>query len=146
MKSNEKCSAEFYENTKLLNASLQAGRTASKLLGVEAEDLFSCITKPKVKVGAEFVAKGVNAEQCYISVRAIAKALYERVFKWLATKCNVILENGLEPAFFIGVLDISGFEIFDVSDSHSSLALWPPGITHNNTRKITTMAVYGIAS
>lgn len=97
-----------------MNNSFQAGRVAGKLLGVEGEDLFNSILKPKVKVGAEFVVKPATVEQCMITTRTMAKAIYERLFKWLATKCSSLLENGNEPAFFIGALDISGFENFDV--------------------------------
>jgi myosin heavy subunit len=41
--------------------------------------------------------------------------MFDRVFKWLVRKCNVTLETGLKRVHFIGVLDIAGFEIFDVS-------------------------------
>lgn len=97
------------------NRYLQAGRTVSKLLGVEADDLYKCFLKPKVKVGEEFVEKNMTAEQCTQLVGSAAKTIYERVFKWLVTKCNTLLKTGLEPAYFIGVLDVPGFEIFDVS-------------------------------
>ena len=45
----------------------------------------------------------------------MAKALYARVFHWLVKKCNMTLDQkGLSRDSFIGVLDIAGFEIFDV--------------------------------
>ncbi|KAK4297847.1 hypothetical protein Pmani_029765 [Petrolisthes manimaculis] len=91
----------------------EVGETIGKLLGVDATDMYRNITKPKIKVGAEFVAKGMNVDQCYYGVGAMAKALFDRVFRWLVTKCNVTLETGLKRASFIGVLDIAGFEIFD---------------------------------
>ncbi|KAG7174233.1 Myosin heavy chain, muscle-like 8, partial [Homarus americanus] len=91
----------------------EVGETVAKLLGVDGADLYKCITKPKIKVGAEFVAKGMNVNQCSYSVGALAKGLFDRVFKFLVQKCNVTLETGLKRASFIGVLDIAGFEIFD---------------------------------
>jgi myosin protein heavy chain len=40
--------------------------------------------------------------------------LYARVFHWLVKKCNITLDQkGLSRDYFIGVLDIAGFEIFD---------------------------------
>lgn len=93
----------------------QAGRIISKLLGVEAGDLYQCFLKPKVKVGEEFVEKNMTAEQCTQWVGSAAKTIYERVFKWVVKKCNTILKTDLERANFIGVLDVPGFEIFDVS-------------------------------
>nr|XP_045582187.1 myosin heavy chain, muscle-like isoform X2 [Procambarus clarkii] len=91
----------------------EVGDKVAKLLGVEGEDLYRNITKPKIKVGAEFVSKGMNVDQCYYSVGALAKGLFDRVFKFLVQKCNVTLETGMKRAMFIGVLDIAGFEIFD---------------------------------
>lgn len=46
---------------------------------------------------------------------AVAKALYARMFHWLIQRCNATLDaKDLHRDFFIGVLDIAGFEIFDV--------------------------------
>lgn len=95
--------------------SQQKGEIVGKLMGVDGLDLYNCLCKPKIKVGAEFVTQGRNVEQVYYSVGAISKALFDRMFKWLVKKCNVTLETGLKRHSFIGVLDIAGFEIFDVS-------------------------------
>ena len=46
---------------------------------------------------------------------ALAKGMYDRLFKWLVKKVNVTLDTKQKRASFIGVLDIFGFEIFDVS-------------------------------
>lgn len=77
-------------------------------------DLYKCLCKPKIKVGSEFVTQGRNVEQVLYSVGALSKALFDRMFKWLVKKCNITLETGLKRHSFIGVLDIAGFEIFDV--------------------------------
>lgn len=46
---------------------------------------------------------------------AMAKGLYSRIFNWLVKKCNQTLDQkGISRDYFIGVLDIAGFEIFDV--------------------------------
>ncbi|XP_045127368.1 myosin heavy chain, muscle-like [Portunus trituberculatus] len=91
----------------------EAGEKVATLAGTDAADLYRCITKPKIKVGAEFVAKGMNVNQCNYSVGAMAKALFDRLFKWLVKKCNETLATGQKRAYFIGVLDIAGFEIFE---------------------------------
>lgn len=41
--------------------------------------------------------------------------MYDRMFKWLVVRINKTLDTKLPRQFFIGVLDIAGFEIFDVS-------------------------------
>ncbi|XP_018022395.1 myosin heavy chain, muscle isoform X3 [Hyalella azteca] len=91
----------------------EVGDIVGKLLGVDGADLYKNLTKPKIKVGNEFVTQGRNVQQVSYSVGAMAKAMFDRVFKWLVRKCNVTLETGLKRVHFIGVLDIAGFEIFD---------------------------------
>lgn len=93
----------------------QVGERLGTLLGVDSADLYKNITKPKIKVGNEFVAKGMNVNQCNYSIGALAKSLFDRVFRYLVVMCNKTLETGQKRATFIGVLDIAGFEIFEVS-------------------------------
>lgn len=50
------------------------------------------------------------------AVGALAKAIYARMFAWLIRRCNKTLDaQDRSRDYFIGVLDIAGFEIFDVS-------------------------------
>ena len=45
---------------------------------------------------------------------AIARALFEKLFRHLVDRCNETLVNPeMKRISFIGVLDIAGFEIFD---------------------------------
>lgn len=48
------------------------------------------------------------------SIGAMAKAMYDRLFKWLVKRVNETLDTKQKRQHFIGVLDIAGFEIFDV--------------------------------
>ncbi|XP_037787468.1 myosin heavy chain, muscle-like, partial [Penaeus monodon] len=91
----------------------EAGDILGEILGVDSAELYKNLCKPKIKVGAEFVTQGRNVNQVNYSVGALAKALYDRLFKWIVKKCNETLETGMKRAMFIGVLDIAGFEIFD---------------------------------
>merc|ERR1719427_1500442 len=83
------------------------------LFGVSSPELCKAITRPRVKVGNEFVNKGQNMEQCYNSTGALAKATYKNLFNWIVMKLNVTLETNLPRNYFVGVLDIAGFEIFE---------------------------------
>ena len=47
------------------------------------------------------------------SKAALAKAVFERLFNWLCVNINEALATTLPRNYFIGVLDIAGFEIFD---------------------------------
>jgi len=52
--------------------------------------------------------------QVYNSVSALAKSIYERMFLWMVIRINQMLDTKQQRNFYIGVLDIAGFEIFDV--------------------------------
>lgn len=93
----------------------EAGEKVAKLLGVDTQDLYKNLLKPRIKVGNEFVTQGRNKDQVYNSVGALCKGIFDRLFKWLVKKCNETLDTKQKRAHFIGVLDIAGFEIFDVS-------------------------------
>merc|ERR1719312_1021385 len=44
----------------------------------------------------------------------IARAIFDRIFKWLIIKCNdTLIDATLKKANFCAVLDIAGFEIFE---------------------------------
>merc|ERR1719219_365492 len=92
---------------------LDAGNNVAALFGVNGEDLYKNFLKPRIKVGNEFVTQGRNVTQCNANVGALAKGIYDRLFKYLVLKCNETLETGQKRVQFIGVLDIAGFEIFD---------------------------------
>uniref|UniRef100_A0A4W5KI49 Myosin motor domain-containing protein n=1 Tax=Hucho hucho TaxID=62062 RepID=A0A4W5KI49_9TELE len=47
------------------------------------------------------------------SVSALAKSIYERMFLWMVIRINEMLDTKNPRQFYIGVLDIAGFEIFD---------------------------------
>ncbi|EYC06558.1 hypothetical protein Y032_0075g958 [Ancylostoma ceylanicum] len=83
-------------------------------LGVNHEEFLKALTKPRVRVGTEWVNKGQNLEQVHWAVAGLGKAIYARMFKWLIGRCNKTLDaKQIERRYFIGVLDIAGFEIFD---------------------------------
>uniref|UniRef100_A0A671PGI9 Myosin-7-like n=1 Tax=Sinocyclocheilus anshuiensis TaxID=1608454 RepID=A0A671PGI9_9TELE len=88
---------------------------ASYLMGVSSADLIKGLLHPRVKVGNEYVVKGQNVEQVNYAVGALAKATYDRMFKWLVGRINRTLYTVLPRQFFIGVLDIAGFEIFELN-------------------------------
>jgi len=48
------------------------------------------------------------------SVAAMAKSIYDRLFGWLVTRVNKTLDTKAKRNYYIGVLDIAGFEIFVV--------------------------------
>ncbi|KAL7303611.1 hypothetical protein TKK_0003759 [Trichogramma kaykai] len=91
----------------------EEGERVAKLLGIDCQDMYKNLLKPRIKVGNEFVTQGRNKDQVSYSVGAMSKAMFDRIFKWLVKKCNETLDTKQKRQHFIGVLDIAGFEIFD---------------------------------
>merc|ERR1712013_833814 len=87
---------------------------AAAAFGVDAAAMVKAFRKPRIKVGTEWVTKGQNIEQATGATGGIARAIFDRVFKWLIEKCNdTLIDATLKKANFCAVLDIAGFEIFE---------------------------------
>ncbi|XP_020322306.1 myosin-7-like [Oncorhynchus kisutch] len=85
----------------------------SYLMGLNSADLIKGLCHPRVKVGNEWVTKGQTVQQVNYTVGALSKAVYEKMFMWMVVRINQSLETKQARQYFIGVLDIAGFEIFD---------------------------------
>ncbi|XP_066474353.1 myosin heavy chain, skeletal muscle, adult-like [Tiliqua scincoides] len=86
---------------------------AAYLTNLNSADLLKALCFPRVKVGNEYVTKGQTVQQVYNSVGALGKAVYEKMFFWMVLRINQQLDTKQPRQYFIGVLDIAGFEIFD---------------------------------
>ncbi|XP_025719693.2 LOW QUALITY PROTEIN: myosin-13 [Callorhinus ursinus] len=82
-------------------------------MGLNSAEMLKGLCCPRVKVGNEYVTKGQSVQQVTDSVGALAKAVYEKMFLWMVTRINQQLDTKQPRQYFIGVLDIAGFEIFD---------------------------------
>jgi len=81
---------------------------------IDAKMMIKYFCKPRIKVGTEWVTKGQSCEQATGAVGGIARAIFDRIFKWLIIKCNdTLIDSSLKKANFVAVLDIAGFEIFE---------------------------------
>ncbi|XP_056131063.1 myosin heavy chain, fast skeletal muscle-like [Lampris incognitus] len=83
------------------------------LLGLNSADLLKALCYPRVKVGNEYVTKGQTVTQVHNATMALSKSIYEKMFLWMVIRINEMLDTKQARSFFIGVLDIAGFEIFD---------------------------------
>merc|ERR1712228_171297 len=84
------------------------------LFGADTNELMKCFCKPKIKVGTEWVTKGQTCAQATNGVGGIARATFDRLFKWLIIKCNdTLIDKSMKKSNFVAVLDIAGFEIFE---------------------------------
>uniref|UniRef100_A0A8C7VP82 Myosin heavy chain 10 n=1 Tax=Oncorhynchus mykiss TaxID=8022 RepID=A0A8C7VP82_ONCMY len=100
-------------------ASMPENTVAQKLchlLGLNVMEFTRAILSPRIKVGRDYVQKAQTKEQADFAVEALAKATYERLFRWLVHRINKALDRTKrQGASFIGILDIAGFEIFELN-------------------------------
>merc|ERR1719431_354416 len=110
---------EFKQERNNDQATLPDNTVAQKvahLLGIQVTDLTKAFLKPRIKVGRDYVTKAQTKEQVEFAIEAIGKATYERLFKWIVTRINRSLDRTKrQGASFIGILDIAGFEIFELN-------------------------------
>ena len=86
-------------------------------MGMNVTEFTRAILSPRIKVGRDYVQKAQTQEQAEFAVEALAKATYERMFRWLVMRINKALDKTKrQGASFIGILDIAGFEIFEVNE------------------------------
>merc|ERR1712223_2128821 len=84
------------------------------LFGCDTNELLKAFCKPKIKVGTAWVTKQTSCEAAQNGVGGIARASFDRLFKWLIIKCNdTLIDATMKKANFCAVLDIAGFEIFE---------------------------------
>uniref|UniRef100_A0A8C2JF63 Myosin, heavy chain 9a, non-muscle n=1 Tax=Cyprinus carpio TaxID=7962 RepID=A0A8C2JF63_CYPCA len=93
-----------------------AAQKVCHLLGMNVTDFTRAILMPRIKVGRDYVQKAQTQEQAEFAVEALAKAMYERLFRWLVMRINKALDKTKrQGASFLGILDIAGFEIFELN-------------------------------
>lgn len=86
-----------------------------QLLGVSMADFSRALLTPQIKAGRDWVVQDRDLSQVAYSVEALCRAMYDRMFGVLVDLINRSLEVPSTKANFIGVLDIAGFEIFDLN-------------------------------
>uniref|UniRef100_A0A8C2K3W4 Myosin, heavy chain 14, non-muscle n=1 Tax=Cyprinus carpio TaxID=7962 RepID=A0A8C2K3W4_CYPCA len=109
----------FHKEKNTDQASMPDDTAAQKLchlLGISVLEFSRAILTPRIKVGREYVQKAQTKQQADFAVEALAKATYERLFRWLVHRINRALDRRQrQGASFIGILDIAGFEIFQLN-------------------------------
>ncbi|KAI2666164.1 Myosin-11 [Labeo rohita] len=108
---------EFKAEKNQEQASMPDNTAAQKvchLQGINVIDFTKAILTPRIKVGRELVQKAQTKEQADFAIEALAKAMYDRLFRWILARVNKALDKTKrQGASFLGILDIAGFEIFE---------------------------------
>jgi myosin heavy subunit len=86
-----------------------------QLLGFQIDSFRFALTEKRVQMGrGSVVSIKLNPAQAVDSKDTLSKALYGNLFDWVIKQVNETLKTGEAP-FSIGILDIFGFEVFDIN-------------------------------
>ncbi|XP_036399626.1 unconventional myosin-Vc isoform X1 [Megalops cyprinoides] len=85
------------------------------LLGVSEEGLCRWLCHRRIVLVAETVVKPMPREHAINARDALAKQIYAHLFDYVIYNINAALQVPGKPHTFIGVLDIYGFETFEVN-------------------------------
>ncbi|XP_073327527.1 unconventional myosin-Va-like [Pagrus major] len=86
-----------------------------ELMGVPCEEMAHWLCHRKLKTTTETYVKSVSKISAVNGRDALAKHIYARLFSRIVDSINVALKSAAKQHSFIGVLDIYGFETFDVN-------------------------------
>lgn len=85
------------------------------LMGVPCEEMAHWLCHRKLKTTMETFVKPVPKMNAIYGRDALAKHIYARLFSWIVDSINSALKSAVKQHSFIGVLDIYGFETFDIN-------------------------------
>ncbi|XP_040446386.1 unconventional myosin-Vb-like [Falco naumanni] len=85
------------------------------LLGTEASQVIRWLCHRKLITAGETYVKPLSRQQALDSRDALAKYMYGQIFRWMVSRVNHALRSLEGHHNSIGILDIYGFEMFDVN-------------------------------
>ncbi|KAK2576101.1 hypothetical protein KPH14_007435 [Odynerus spinipes] len=87
----------------------------SELLGTDLNAMRKWLCHRKIVSMREVFLKPMNTEQAIGARDALAKHIYAELFNWIVAGINNSLQSQSKAQCFIGVLDIYGFETFEIN-------------------------------
>ncbi|GJP43891.1 hypothetical protein CLOM_g3291 [Closterium sp. NIES-68] len=92
-----------------------AVKTVARLLECDEAALWESLVTQTRKFGREVIKSPLDPKKAVAKRDTLAKFLYSRLFDWIVSKVNESIGQDPNPASIIGVLDIYGFEHFEVN-------------------------------
>uniref|UniRef100_A0A1A9USQ1 Myosin motor domain-containing protein n=1 Tax=Glossina austeni TaxID=7395 RepID=A0A1A9USQ1_GLOAU len=90
-------------------------RVMGELLLIKADELRKWLLMRQIESAHELVLIPNNKETAVAVRDALAKHIYAKLFQYIVTVINKGLNNDRKQSLFIGVLDIYGFETFEMN-------------------------------
>ncbi|XP_073964609.1 dilute class unconventional myosin [Choristoneura fumiferana] len=85
------------------------------LLGISKPELSRWLTHRRIASAHEVIVSRMDIHRAAFARDALAKRMYGELFAWLVKCVNRALETAQHRSHFIGVLDIYGFETFEIN-------------------------------
>ncbi|KAH0619947.1 hypothetical protein JD844_014401, partial [Phrynosoma platyrhinos] len=85
------------------------------LMGVEYDQMAHWLCHRKLATATETYIKPISKLQAINARDALAKHIYANLFNWIVDHVNKALHSTIKQHSFIGVLDIYGFETFEIN-------------------------------
>ncbi|XP_054476719.1 unconventional myosin-Va isoform X1 [Anoplopoma fimbria] len=86
-----------------------------ELVGVTYQDMSQWLCHRKLKTATETYIKTLPRLQATNARDALSKHIYAKLFNWIVEHVNKALITNIKQHSFIGVLDIYGFETFEIN-------------------------------
>ncbi|XP_063718189.1 unconventional myosin-Va-like isoform X3 [Symsagittifera roscoffensis] len=102
------------EGCKISDANKHLER-ACDMLGIDLEQTAMWLCYRKIQTMNEIMTKPLNASDGMGSRNALCRHIYANLFNWIVDQINKVLAPNFKAANFIGVLDIYGFETFQIN-------------------------------
>ena len=86
-----------------------------ELLKIDETHMRAWLCNKRIKTVNEIVNTPLPLSQALFSRDALAKHMYSQLFNWIVSQINRCLKSSVKTHSFIGVLDIYGFETFEIN-------------------------------
>ncbi|XP_042909749.1 unconventional myosin-Va isoform X2 [Parasteatoda tepidariorum] len=85
------------------------------LLGIDCDQMNTWLCNRKIQSMREVITMPLPHSQALFARDALAKHIYSQLFEWIVKQINKSLASNKKIHKFIGVLDIYGFETFEIN-------------------------------
>ncbi len=85
------------------------------LLSIDESKMRTWLCNKRIKTVTDVVNTPLPLSQALFSRDALAKHMYSQLFNWIVQQINKCLKSPVKTHSFIGVLDIYGFETFEIN-------------------------------